>query len=49
MMLSNLVSLFETLPLSLLGLSLLRDLFMVKTLCFNIVKELISFVLCGLI
>lgn len=41
MLLSNLVFLFETLPLSLLGLPLLTDLFMVKALCFNIVKEFI--------
>lgn len=38
-LLSNFVSLFETLPLSLLGLSLLTDLFMVKALCFDMVKE----------
>lgn len=44
MLLSNLVSLFETLPLSLGGLSLLTDSFMVKALCFDIVKEFIRFV-----
>lgn len=40
-LLSNLVSLFETLPPSLLGLSLLTDLFIVKAPCFNTVKEFI--------
>lgn len=35
------MSLFETLPPSLLGLSLLTDLFIVKAPCFNTVKEFV--------